>query len=194
MEITPKTPLLPGRVAAVLVTSGNALPALSPGIAPLFAVGDATAARARARGFATVFSAGRDAAALAELVARHVAPAAGPLLLASGAGQGAALAAALRGAGFRVVRRVCYAALPVRAFPEAAAAELRGGEVTGAMFFSAETARAFVRLFPPALCPPLGAVTAAAIGKPAADALKALPWRAVKVAANPTLDGVLALL
>jgi hypothetical protein len=40
----------------------------------------------------------------------------------------------------------------------------------------------------------LRGVLALAIGKAAADALKPLPWRQVRLARTPTLDDVLALL
>ena len=71
---------------AALITSGNAISALPAALhdVPLLAVGDATAERARRAGFARVHSAGRDAAALADLAAAILTPAAGPLLLASG--------------------------------------------------------------------------------------------------------------
>ncbi len=182
------------RVQAVLVTSGNALPGLSVREVPLLAVGDVTAARARAHGFADVRSAGRDATALAALAAEQLSPRDGPLLLACGRGQGAALAAALRGHGFRVTRRVTYAAAPVGRFPEAAAAALRAGHLYAAMFLSAQTAMAFARLLPPHLAPGLANVLALAIGNGAADALNHLPWRQVRLARTPTLDDVLALI
>ncbi len=194
MQVEKRRPKLPARVAGIVVASGNAIAALTPGDVPLFAVGDATAERARAAGFANVFSAGRDAAALGALVAQEMAPGAGPLLLASGARQGGALAADLRGRGFRVIRRVCYAAGPVSVFPEAGAVALERGEVAGAIFLSGETAAAFVRLLPRRLRPMLGGVVAAAIGKGAADALKPLGWRDIRIAARPTLSDVLAVL
>ena len=92
------------RLHAILVTSGNAIPSLpaSHHHLPLFAVGEATAARARDAGFTQVNSADGDANALAELVARSCDRHAGPLLLASGRGQGEGLAADLRARGFRV--------------------------------------------------------------------------------------------
>lgn len=194
LRIAPRSPAIPASCQAVLVTSGNALPGLPDMTLPLFAVGDATAARARALGFATVMSAGRDAAALAALADQSLDPARGPVLVACGAGQGAALCAALRGAGFRVVRRVTYAAVPVAGFPQAGAVALRAGDVRAALFLSAETARVFARLLPPGLRAALQNVRAVAIGKPAADALHALPWREVRLARNPSLDDVLAQL
>lgn len=186
--------VLPHAVQAVLVTSGNALAGLTPWEVPLLAVGDATARRARALGFAQVKSAGRDAAALAELASELMEPHGAPLLLLSGVGQGEGLAAELRGRGFRVVRRVMYAAQPPASFPVEAEAALRAESLHAALFLSAETAQNFVRLLPPALVARLDGILALAIGKQAADALHALPWRQVRLARSPTLDDVLALL
>lgn len=188
------SPAMPPRVQAVLVTSGNALPGLKLQDAPLLAVGDATAERATAAGFTDVHSAAGDGAALVALAARLLRPAAGPLLLACGRGQGRALEAALRAQKFAVIRRVTYAAVPVARFPAEAAAALRAGRVDAALFLSGETAAAFVRLLPPGLAATLENVLALAIGKPAADALKPLRWRQIRLASSPTLDDVLALL
>ena len=188
------SPAVPERVQAFVVTSGNALAALPLRRVPLLAVGQATALRARALGFCDVRAGGGDASALAVLVARDLDPAAGPVLLACGRGQGAALTADLGARGFRVVRRVFYAPMPVTVFPAAAGRALRAGELMAAMFLSAETAAAFVRLLPPRLVASVADVHALAIGKPAADALKPLPWREIRLAAAPTLDDVLALL
>ena len=192
------TPLPPsGQVQAILVTSSNAIPALpaSHQHLPVFAVGDATAQRARAAGFERVASADGDAAALAALVARTVVAHAGPLLLATGRGQGNSLAADLRRRGFAVVRRVVYAAKPVPALPAAAIVVLGAGTVRAAMFFSAETARTFVHLLEGTpLHEAVRTVDALAIGKPAAVALEALPWRRIRVAARPDQDAMLALL
>ena len=183
-----------GRVQAVVAASGNAvgLPARF-GALPLLAVGHATAARARGAGFGTVHSADGDASALAGLAARLLDPAAGALLLATGRGQGTALARALRRCGFAVHRRALYAAVPVRHFPPAAAEAVTSG-LQAAVFFSTQTARAFARLLPPALLPHLRQTDAVVIGPGVADAVRHLPWRALRVALRPTQDEVLALL
>lgn len=184
-------------LAAVLVTSSNAVDALPEAYhaTRMLAVGDATAERARAAGFSQVFSAAGDADALASLVTRHQSPRDGALLLASGHAQGHALAAALRQSGYRVARRVVYAAQPVRDLAPGAAAALRAGSACAALFFSAETARQFVRLVQRAgLSETVAGVEAISIGRPAAVALQALPWRGVRVAARPTQDEMLALL
>jgi uroporphyrinogen-III synthase len=193
LRVVPRAVTVPQGVEAVLVSSGNALPALAGVALPLFAVGDATARRAREAGFATVLSAGGDAQDLAALAAARLRPGA-RLLLAAGAGQGGALAAALRDAGFAVHRRVAYAARPVGRLPAAAVRAIEAGELRAALFLSAETARCFARVLPPALAPRLAAVEALVIGRPAADALTLLPFRRVRVSVAPTLDQVLALL
>lgn len=181
------------RVQAVLATSGNALPALPARLRPLklLAVGDATAARARAEGFADVASAGGDAAALAALAARRLDPAAGPLLLAAGKGQGATLAAELRGAGFRVLRRVAYVALPARGFPLAARRALARREVAHALFFSPASARAALRLLRGL---PTETIAALAISPATAAALSPLKWAGIRVASSPDQEALLGLL
>ena len=113
---------------------------------PVLAVGEATAAEARAHGFVNVTAAEGDAAALAALAADRLDPAAGPLLLAVGEGYGAELAAALRRRGFRVLRRVVYAAAPATALPEAARAALAAEAVVAALFFSPRSARCAISL------------------------------------------------
>jgi uroporphyrinogen-III synthase len=185
------------RLQAVITASGNALPALPTSYhrLPLLAVGDTTASRARAAGFSRVTSADGDAKALAALAEQICDIQGAPLLLATGSGQGEALATDLRVRGFRVTRRVVYAAVPVPALPEAARQALADGDVATALFFSAETARHFVLLVRRArLHEAIRTVEALAIGQPAAMALKVLPWRRIRVAARPTQDAMLALL
>ena len=184
-------------VAAVLVTSGNALAACLPSFrdCPLFAVGDTTAARARALGFTRVASASGDAVALAALVVRNLHPQVGHLLLVTGQGHGEALAAALRTSGFRVLRRIAYRTRPASALPDPVTVALRAGQVGAALFFSAETARAFTRLIErESLRETVRAVDAFAIGAAAGVALQSLPWRRIGVAAKPNQDAMLALL
>lgn len=186
-----------GLVQAVLVTSGNAadaLPISHHGLR-LLAVGDATAARAEKAGFTDPRSAAGDARDLVALASRLLNPAGAALLLACGAGDGEDIARALRGRGFRVQRRVIYAAEPAPSLPDPAIAALQGDNLHAATFFSAETARYFVRLILRAgLAPALGATTALAISPAVALALAELPWRDVWIAARPNQDELLALL
>lgn len=182
-------------VQAVVVTSANALAALSalPRATPLYAVGDATARRAEANGFTCVHSAGRDANALVALVAARCQPAAGRLLLASGAGLGRELGTDLRAHGFKVLRRVAYSARAARRLPEPVMTALHAHRIGHALFYSAASARAFVACM-------LGqgsvveGVQALAISQPTAHVLAPLPWRRIRVASHPNQDELVALL
>jgi uroporphyrinogen-III synthase len=185
------------RVQAIVATSRNAIPALpaSHRHLPLFAVGAATARRARAAGFEEVTSADASAEALAVLLAEACDPLAGPLLLVTGQDQGTALAANLRARGFRVVRRVVYAAVPATILPELIHRAFAAGILSSALFFSADTAKTCVRLLQAArLDHTVATVDALAIGQSTVVALQPLPWRRIRVAAQPNQDAMLALL
>lgn len=184
-----------GRFDAVVTTSRNAIPALPDALktVPLLAVGSATAVRARQAGFAIVLDAQGDAAALAGLAQRRLDPGS-RLLFAHGFRQGDALADALGASGFAVTRACAYEVTQARRLPFAAITALEAGTLQAALFLSAETAIAFVRLVPARLHPALRGVAALAIGQRTAEVLAPLPWRAVQVSLKPTLDDVLALL
>ena len=185
----------PDTIQAVLVTSGNAIPALPASwhAVKLLAVGDATAARARHAKFTDVASADGDATALATLAAARCRLDAGPLLVAAGEGRGADLAASLSSHGYAVHVAEVYAARPAAALPADAIEAIRDGVLYAALFFSAETARAFVRLASPER-ESLRDVLAVAIGQRAAVALQGLPWRSIRIAQRPTQDEVFACL
>jgi uroporphyrinogen-III synthase len=187
----------PERLAAILLTSGNAVASIPPAYRalPVLTVGAATASLARAAGMTSVSSADGDATALAALTRRLVRPDAGAVLLATGQGQGLALATELREAGYRVVRRVVYRARPVAELPAAAVAALRDERLRAVLFFSAETARCFARLVRRGgLAEALRGRDAITIGPSAAMALKGLAWAAIRVARAPNQDEMLALL
>ncbi len=189
--------VLPPDAAAVLVTSSNAIDGL-PAWArarPVLAVGDATAARARAAGFPNVHSADGNSTDLAALVQRMFAPAQGELLLLTGKGQGTALAELLQAQQHVVVLREVYEAAPVPVLPEPAAAALQSRDLQAALFFSTETARLFVRLVTEdRLETSVRNTNACAISPAAGVALNPLPWRRIRIAARPTQDDMLALL
>ncbi|MFI4983149.1 MAG: uroporphyrinogen-III synthase [Nevskiales bacterium] len=190
-------PVLPARMTAVLLASGNAIDALATlgRSLPLLTVGAATARRAGQAGFTNVVSADGDAVALAALVRSRLRPSDGPLLLAAGQGQSLALAADLRASGYRVARRVVYAAVPVPRLPDPARDALLDPRTRTVLLFSAETARHFVRLVRQAgLLETLADREAITIGPQAAMALKHVPWARIRVAAQPTQDDMLALL
>jgi uroporphyrinogen-III synthase len=186
LSITPLPPHLPAHPAAVVVTSGQAVAALPASLhnTPCFCVGDATAAKLRGAGFTRVESAQGNADDLAKLVIARAVP--GLHLLAVGERQGMALEARLREAGMSVVRRKVYRAAPLRVLPAGFALDGLGG----ALFYSAETARAFLRLKPPGTA----ALTAFALSDAVAAALKPLPWREIRAAVAPTEADLMALL
>jgi len=198
LEIRPIPVRLPaGRIATILMASGNAADPLPPSChhLPVLTVGWATALRAKQAGFKNVTSADGDAVTLAALVRARLEPSAGTLLLASGRRQSLGFAAELRASGYRVARRVVYAAKPVAQLPEAARAALLNDQTSAVLFFSAETARTFMRLVRVAgLLDTLRRLDAITIGAPAGVALKGEYWARVRVAGKPTQDEMLALL
>lgn len=187
----------PEGIAAILLASGNAvepLPAAYRSL-PVLTVGDATARRARDVGFSHVASAEGDAIAMVVLVRARFEPKDGTLLLAAGRGQSLALAARLRAAGYRVARRVVYAAVPVAALPKPATAVLVEKKPCAVLFFSAETARCFMRLARAAgLLDALTHCEAITIGNQAAMALEGAGWSRIRAAGRPNQDEMLALL
>jgi uroporphyrinogen-III synthase len=192
----------PAAAQALLLASRAAARAVSASVPqglPVLAVGEATAAEARAHGFVNVTAAEGDAAALAALAAARLDPAAGPLLLAVGAGYGAELASALRNRGFRVLRRVVYSARPAAALPEPARAALVSGTVIAALFFSPRSAGCAISLLRAAgLAGTLARAEALAISPRVAAVLAAASpeprWRGLRVAARPDQDSLLRLL
>ena len=140
-----------GGVQAILCTSANGVRALARASGergvPLFAVGDATAARARAEGF----DRGRERRGRrrgsrppgggSAAPARRAGCCTSPANVVAGD-----LAGALRAQGFTVERRVLYEARPAAALSPAAVDSLRAGAIDFALFFSPRTAAIFARL------------------------------------------------
>jgi uroporphyrinogen-III synthase len=189
-------------VQAVLLASRAAARSLSPvalPAVPLLAVGGASAAEARAQGFTDVRAASGDAAGLAALAAARLDPRAGPLLLACGAGEGLALAGLLRAAGFRVLRRIVYAARPATALPAEAATALATGNVVAALFFSPRSAECAISLVCGAglgrrMAGMLALTISPRVADAARNALAPLAWGAVRTAVRPDQAAVLDLL
>lgn len=200
LALTSRAFVMP-RVQALLLTSraaARALPSVVPGL-PVLAVGEATAAEARGRGWAEVRAADGTADSLAKLAAENLAPAAGPLLLAVGEGYSLDLAADLRGRGFRVIRRIAYQAKPAESLPPEALRAWVEGRVGAVLFHSPRSALCAINLLRAA------GVTAGApqvevlaisrrVAEAAASAIAPHAWRALRVAARPEEDALLRLL
>jgi uroporphyrinogen-III synthase len=141
-------------VAAVLVTSANALRAVEPQLnghpllkLPLFAVGEHTASIARRAGFAKVLSADGDAAALRDLVVaslRSRRAKAGLLLHLAGETVARDLTAELGDRGIEVISRIVYRMVPVDRLPDDVCAAFADGRIEAVLHYSARSAQAFL--------------------------------------------------
>ncbi|MGJ4952756.1 uroporphyrinogen-III synthase [Bradyrhizobium sp. HKCCYLS20291] len=142
-------------VAAVIVTSANAVRAAGPQLAgstlltrPLFAVGDHTASAARAAGFTEVISAASDAAALRDLVADSVPRARDggrpTLLYLAGADISRDLASELAERGFAMVTQTVYRMAEVTALPREVCDAFAANGIAAVLHYSRRSAAAFV--------------------------------------------------
>jgi uroporphyrinogen-III synthase len=186
-------------IQAVLCTSANGVRALA-GLTgersvPLFAVGTASAAEARAAGFFRVESADGNAGDLARLVRERLSPTGGRLLHITGEAVAGDLAGVLRAHGFAVDRATLYEACAVAALSAPAREALAAAALDFALFFSPRTAAIFARLVGGAgLAAALRAVTAVSISVAADAVLDPLPFRSRAVAERPDQTALLAAL
>ena len=186
-------------VQAVLCTSANGVRALARRSGErdiaLFAVGEATAARARAEGFSHIESAGGDVDDLARLACERLAPQDGRLLHVAGSDVAGDLAGLLRDAGFATERVVLYEARPVAGLSPPTVAALRNGLVDFALFFSPRSSAIFARLTEQAgVTAGLRSVTAVSISAAADRALGELAFGARIIAEHPDQESLLAAL
>ena len=203
LTIAPRDPVdwPPGheRAQALLVTSANGVRAfarLDPRRdLPVYAVGDASAAAARALGFAEVVSAAGDVDDLAALVRRRLDPAAGPLLHPAAAALAGDLQGALAAAGFEVLRAVLYEARPAEALSAESTRALNEGAIDAVTLFSPRTAASFASLIAAAgLEPACRRVAALCLSEAVAAALSGIAWRRVVVAERPDQVALLTAL
>ena len=186
-------------VQAVLCTSANGVRALArlsgERQIPVLAVGEASAARARAEGFADVASAGGNVDELVRLACEKLRPEAGRLLHVAGSDVAGNLAGELRRSGFAVERTVLYEARPAAGLSAATVQALAAGLIDFALFFSPRTAAAFVRLAgQAAIVGSLRDVIAMSISAAADAALADVEFRARHLAETPDQRGLLAAL
>ncbi len=193
-------------VQAMLFTSANGVRAFAElaaakGLAawrelPVLAVGDATARTARAAGFTQVESAAGNVESLAELAAAKLDPQKGPLFHAAGSAVAGDLAGILSGRGFELRRSMIYEARPADSLSPATVAALEGGGFDLMLFFSPRTAATFAALTQAAGDKAVeGCRRAAALclSPAVANALGALPFRAMESADHPDLPSMLQL-
>jgi uroporphyrinogen-III synthase len=186
-------------IQAILCTSANGVRALARLSAEravkLFAVGEASAARARADGFIRVESAGGSVGDLVSLVRQRLNPAAGRLLHVAGTLVAGDLAGALREDGFAVDRAVLYEARPAAGLGAACVRALAAGIVDFALFFSPRTAAIFARLAERAgVAEAMRFVTALSLSEAADAGLGGLGFRERHIAPRPDQPSLLAAL
>jgi uroporphyrinogen-III synthase len=139
----------------IIVTSANAIRAVESQLAnsplaklPLFAVGERTAAAARAAGFDKIFSADGDAAALRDLIVETAKAKKlkkkSPLLYLAGEELARDLASELRDQGFEVVTHIAYRMVPAKSLPGEVVDGFAAGRIEAVLHYSRRSARAFV--------------------------------------------------
>lgn len=171
---------------AVLITSANAIRFGGPALAdyrhlPLYAVGGATAAAAKAAGFGEIVVGEGDGAEILALAAGH-----GRKRLLHLAGREHI---DLHHPQVSIERRIVYASEVVQALPEAARAVLEGGAVV--LLHSVRAASLFASLTNAAMLDRAG-ITIVGLSEAVRDAAGA-GWAAAFAAPAPTDDALLAI-
>ena len=186
-------------VQAVTVTSLNGVAALALNDAaehlralPLFAVGDRTAAAARARGFRDVRSAAGDRTALAGLLVATLSPNGGALLWAAGADRTADFAPLLEAAGFEIRVAEVYRSEAVTDLPDVVAADLADGRIDAVAVYSPRSAEILVdALRARGFSPSSSSFRIHAISDAAAEPLRRAGYDRIVVAERPDESGLL---
>jgi len=185
-------------IAAVVLTSANAVPALPASLKdrPVFAVGPATAEAAKAAGCRDVRVGSDDGLALAGLVSRALPTWTGAVVLHLAAEEvREGLEAGLRNAGLSYQHIVAYRTVPSARLSPATSQALVDGRLGGALFFSPRTAAVFAAHVRAAgLAEGSRGAVAACLSRAVAAELRDLPWRAVRVAAARDQTALMALL
>ena len=187
--VLPPTPF-----AGILLTSRHGVAALAGAdqatallALPVWCVGEATAAAARAAGFADAKAVGDNALALANSVIERCDPGAGPLLYPRGQDVRGDLAGRLGAAKFTVFEVVVYAALARSRFSSATRRAFKEQAIDGVVLMSQRAAVIFARLVEADnLSDALIGMTAYCLSPAVAEPLVRLGVHA-EVAAQPTL-------
>jgi uroporphyrinogen-III synthase len=197
IELLPGAPPSLEGVQAIVLTSANAVPALSEQARhlPVFAVGEATAAAARVAGCCRLAVAEGDARSLGRLIAARCRPGDGALLHLSGDYVREGLEEALAPAGLELRRHAVYRAAAARILSPGLRAALEHSTIGAVLLFSPRTAPAFADLVRSSrLQGGLAGAAALCLSSAVAGEARPLPWSEVRVAARPTTDALVHLL
>lgn len=191
--VTPPPPVT-GNFQAILITSANAVPALShlpiDRATPVLCVGDATREAVQAAGFESATSAHGDGRALARLALKRLTPKGGTLLHLHGQTLAHDPLAALSEAGFHTRSALVYRARHLDEFSEADRLALRTTPPRFALAYSPESARSLAAALNAIS---LQGIDIIAISEAAAEPLRS-PERTVIVGDSPSEDAMLKTL
>jgi uroporphyrinogen-III synthase len=193
----PHEPLTGEGVAAVVLTSANALPGLDDPLRrlPIFAVGQATAQAAIAAGCPRVEAGGGDGVELARLIRERLPPEAGTILHVCGEEVRDGLEAALVEAGYRYERLVVYRTEAPPRLSSRTVEALKAHEIDAVLFYSPRTAANFAELVVrEGLAGELAHASAVCLSEAIAAEIRQLPWRSIEVAARRDQTALLACL
>lgn len=193
----PPSPLPLEDVAAIVVTSVNAAPALAglPAGLPVFAVGTATAEAVRAAGRPEVRVAAGDGIDLARLVRQSLPAGAGAILHLAGRHVREGLEAGLTGAGYQYRSAVVYEAMPVTMMAPEVASALAARRVGAVLLYSPRSAEVWAqRIEAAGLAGMLGGTLAACLSEAVAAPVARLPLRSVRVATSRDQNALLRCL
>jgi uroporphyrinogen-III synthase len=185
IEPVPLPPLEPGRYAALLLTSANAVAAVPPALEalPAYCVGGATARAAEAAGLRLAGIGEDDGRALAGRVAERLRGGGRPLLHLAGADTAPGLAETLAAAGLACERVVAYRAVAAEALAPATREALAAGRLDAVLLLSPRSAELWCELVRRAgLATATPRLIAACLSPKVAAAAAALTWRRVLVA------------
>ena len=186
-------------VQAILLTSANGVRAFAQRCSDrsivALCVGDATAKKAKAEHFQHVKSANGDVQTLTTLIKNQCDADGGALLHPAGTDVAGDLGQGLKAVGFDYRRAVLYTAVKATKLPDEAVKALKTNQLGAVLLYSPRTAAAFVKLVAKAeLAGHLNTVTAYCLSPAVADELPQFSWAAIKIAAKPNQDALLALL
>lgn len=202
LEIVTATPPLDiGGVQALVLTSRNAVHALSLhpqkqvlSALPVLAVGQSTAAAAREAGFTVALEGSAGGAELAALIAARCDPHAGTLLHISGEAIAFDLGEALVPRGFAISRAVVYTSEQVSQLAPAVRENLGQGKFDAVLLMSPRTAQAWCALVAAeGLGGEAQSLTYLCLSAGVAAALQPIAPKRIEIAVKPNEEQMLAL-
>lgn len=196
LKIVPATDVVePGGAAALVLTSANAVHALDPALVEgrlVFAVGQATAAAIRRRTGIEPLAGLRDGAALANLIAAHLAPGAGSILHLSGDKVQGDLGRRLEALGFACRRQIVYRALAADGLRERTLRAMQDHRLSAVLLYSPRSAAIFRNLVAAADLVETGRlVRLVCLSSAVAAEVESLGWDSLHVAREPSETALL---